>query len=153
MHKMIDTTSSGAGDSQPQISPRESFQQERDEELGRWRWPEKPDYVVYPRPDGQRVMRESDGDSAFIGTYGAPTNNYFSMAAFAYRSEFKPWFNAKPGEAWELTANGDTGPFLVVTQHSRGGGTVFVATNGTQFEITDAEQITAGHRIWPEATS
>lgn len=27
---------------------REFFQHERDEELGRWRWPENPDYVVYP---------------------------------------------------------------------------------------------------------
>lgn len=39
---------------------REFFQNERDEELGRWRWPENPAWVVYPDGDGVIVLNETD---------------------------------------------------------------------------------------------
>ena len=41
---------------------REFFQKENDDRLGRWRWPENPDYVVYPQEDGGVwVLSESTG--------------------------------------------------------------------------------------------
>ena len=41
---------------------REYFQAERDEELGRWRDPEEPDYVAYPRPD----LDDGDGRCVLV---------------------------------------------------------------------------------------
>lgn len=41
----------------------EFFQGKRDEELGRWRWPENPDYVVYRADDydGFMILDEREG--------------------------------------------------------------------------------------------
>ncbi len=40
---------------------REFFQAERDEELGRWRWPDDPDFVVYAEDDGvHNVVNEKE---------------------------------------------------------------------------------------------
>lgn len=39
---------------------REFFQQEKDAELGRWRWSENPDYVVYLDNGAAVVVDESD---------------------------------------------------------------------------------------------
>ncbi|MCC4266279.1 hypothetical protein [Microbacterium schleiferi] len=45
---------------------REFFRAEEDERLGRWRYPENPDYVVYLRPDGQvMVLVESSGQTVY----------------------------------------------------------------------------------------
>lgn len=38
------------------LALREFFQHERDEELGRWRWPDNPDVVVYPGDDSEAVV-------------------------------------------------------------------------------------------------
>lgn len=45
---------------------REFFRAEEDERLGRWRWPENPDYVVYLLTDGQAmVLIESSGQIVY----------------------------------------------------------------------------------------
>lgn len=40
---------------------REFFRAEEDERLGRWRWPENPEYVVYRADDDARVLHEPSG--------------------------------------------------------------------------------------------
>ena len=42
---------------------REYFQAERDKELGRWRDPNNPNYVVYPRtgPEDRNILNEKEG--------------------------------------------------------------------------------------------
>ena len=78
-------------------------------------------------------------------TYVAAARAYFDA-----HPEPKPWHDAKPGEAWELTANGDTGPFITMLTPS--GAVHFIAGNGTKF-VAEASDITAGRRIWPEDAS
>src|SRR5690606_1284379 len=86
---------------------REFFQHVRDEELGRWRWPKDPDYVVYPTEDGFLVVRESVGLSEFRN--GLYVHDMEGEAARDYREahpERKPWEDAMHGEAWVITYNG-----------------------------------------------
>ena len=147
------------------VALREFFRHERDEELGRWRWTENPDFVVYPSrlyttpgdPDVVHVVNEANGQSHRVHR-DDPESLFgrFSDAGHAYFDAHpapKPWHDAKVNEAWELTANGDTGPFLVATAYPEHERLQFVASNGTRFEIDDGEQITAGRRIWPEVSS
>lgn len=133
---------------------REFFQHERDEELGRWRWPENPDYVVYPGEEGDvLVYDETELDapryfaresSAFPGNFGAAARAYFDA-----HPEPKPWHDAKPGEVWVITTSGRSGsderPYTVTRY-----GTFDEPT--FEHSITD-ESITAGRRIWPEGVS
>lgn len=64
---------------------------------------------------------------------------------FAAHPEPKPWHEAKPGEVWELTHDGNLGAW-----HVNGGGKEFFAP-GALLDI-DNEDITAGRRIWPEVS-
>lgn len=130
---------------------REFFQHERDQELGRWRWPENPEYVVY-RASGSRavVIKELTGESRAINTLGTvkglalPVNDLFERAATAWRNvSRKPWHDAKPGEVWALTVDGKETAF---TLH----GDLFRTGALWDIEQTD-RHITAGRRIWPEA--
>ncbi len=146
---------------------REFFRAEEDKRLGRWRWPETPDYVVYP--DSARkyitqpaviVVNETDGATSYCGRTGmyqasgaGAEDELIEAAARAYfdaHPEQKPWHNADVDEAWELTANGDTGPF--VTKLTPSGAVHFLAGNGTTF-IVESPEITAGRRIYPEVAS
>ena len=134
---------------------REYFQAERDEELGRWRDPEEPDYVAYPRPDLDDgdgrcvlVLDELSGatrtDWEQIALPG-PADRYFTAHPLP-EPEPKPWLEAEHEEIWVITANGDTGPALATTSHRRGTNLAFQTANGT---LLDATEIT-GRSIWPE---
>lgn len=134
---------------------RELFQHERDTELGRWRWPENPDYVVYPRPDGYvRVVCEVDGtsDSFLRQDTVNPSTLIPVMVARAYfeaHPEPKPWHDAKPGEVWALTTDAESGEHAWgVDPDYRGGRFVYIG--GLSNLPTDHPDITAGRRIWPE---
>ena len=63
----------------------EYFRAKEDARLGRWRWPENPDYVVYrtDHADSVRVFRESDGIARHYNrTYVA--SGPFDMAGRGY---------------------------------------------------------------------
>lgn len=138
---------------------REFFQAERDEELGRWRWPENPEYVVIegPRSDyrNQRtvvVVNERTLDRWWLneGVMSAredrPENRHAARAFFEAHPEPKPWHDAKPGEVWELTFS-----------EAGGGGAVALIFHKGKFRNPqyvsrvplDDPTITAGRRIWP----
>lgn len=123
----------------------EFFQAKRDAELGRWRWPENPDYVVYPRSDGVvLVLFERNSEGGILYRRGDPVHDMESEAARAYfgsHHEPKPWHSAKQPEVWVLThVKGETGAFIV---------------DGNRFESgpwslpLDSASITEGRRIWP----
>lgn len=137
---------------------REFFMHERDQELGRWRWPENPDYVVYrkaasasePHP-GVRVVHEATGRSRDIGVEVNnacdPTVSMFGRAARAYfaaHPEKKPWHDAKPGEVWVLTLDGKDVAALYLGEscwkYGPEGLTVY----------SPGSRITGARRIWPE---
>ena len=97
---------------------REFFQRERDEELGRWRWPENPDYVVQPDANDPRlvtVMRESVArirkirrnrdavSSDFHERFGECAEAYFEA-----HPERKPWEDATYKDVWVWTTADNT---------------------------------------------
>jgi hypothetical protein len=41
------------------------FEARKDDTLGRWRWPEHPEFVVYERAEGVLVLDETTGDNWF----------------------------------------------------------------------------------------
>ena len=111
---------------------REYFRHERDTELGRTRWPEDPDYVIYRDPD------HDDEDGRCVEVLHEPTAytetvwerrtgkrwdekpiRTIDMAARWYFTEGpgkepeRPWENAKADEVWRITVEGGDGTFLV----------------------------------------
>ena len=162
--------SSGPGDRIVYLWPaetaalREFFAHERDVELGRWRWPENPDYVVYPprpgvygRGRGVQVLNEKVGrfadcwetpgvnSPADAGAYAA------SRAYFAAHPEPKPWHGAKPGEVWVVSAYEE--PIVMTVFESDFGGLRFRQNDrdGTTWAI-DTPVITSARRIFPEVS-
>lgn len=127
---------------------REYFRDERDQELGRWRWAENPDYVVYPHPDGDfaRVVSEVSGDSNGIYRDAERhTGSNFERAAVAYfaaHPEPKPWHDAKPGEVWHVETDYRTGNAWVLDSGA------FMFDNEAWAE---PEFIRTARRIWPES--
>lgn len=144
---------------------REFFQHERDELLGRWRAEPGSDHVVYRVPDlndsdGQyiRVVDEREGVvfgmwEEALGAVGAPDE--FKATARAYfdaHPEPKPWHDAKPGEVWLVTKDDTEGEFAAVVSDPVVTGRTSFDAAAISFPVNDL-RITAGRRIWPEATS
>lgn len=110
------------------VALTEAYRTGEDMSLGRWRWPENPDYVVYPQPSSaQRDVFGSDidlvitrGVDGLAKGYvraddqgGPPAAHRYEhiLAARAYfdaHPEIKPWHAAAPGEVWEITRAGFT---------------------------------------------
>ena len=134
---------------------RAHLQAARDEQLGRWRDPENPDYICYPvagDPDDIWVVYEGSGlaymrerNQAFYA------GNKFSEVARRYfqaHPKPKPWDTAQPDEVWALTINndreevfrcGERGLYQLKTGNSLG-----------SLLSCSHNKITAGRRVWPE---
>ena len=143
---------------------REFFRAEEDERLRRWRFPEDPDFVVYaawtadpPRRGvrGVTVLSESiphryavweDNIDTLYGTsVDEDARKRARDAARAYfeaHPEPKPWHEAKEGEVWVITYKGEEYPAIFQAGMFRDHGGSW-----------DPDRITAGRRIYPEATS
>lgn len=98
---------------------RDLFAGERDHELRRWRDPEASYMVCYPwfsDPDMVTVLRESDGytdDQRRQNTLrrsdtGSTADRYFAA------HPVKAWLDAKPGEVWGVTLNGQPAELALV---------------------------------------
>lgn len=151
------------------MDAEEFFQAKGDAELSRWRYPLEPDYVVYPNPDeafermfGPNldlvVLRESDGmTKGYVRAedQGGPPMDHrvgHILAARAYfeaHPERKPWEDAKPGEAWEITYTALTSPQVTKVAIRTDRNTW--KTDVLEMEFNHA--ITAARRIWPEDAS
>jgi len=131
------------------LALREFFLHERDTELGRWRWPEDRNYVVYFRSHGERFVHVYHEPSTGLHTEYRDEENDTSLgysdaaqAYFAAHPVSKPWHDAKPGEAWVISYGGEE--HAVISD-----GAYFLRQGGSEQEITDS-RITGGRRIWPE---
>lgn len=136
---------------------REFFRAEEDERLGRWRWPDNPEYVVYARDSvegsrgrGFRVMDEASGDTwSYDETGLRDCRGEAWEAARAYfdaHPEPKPWHDAEEGDIWvlDLAASGES-PWHVVGQRFEN------VQNGAARPLND-KSFRAGYRIYPEAS-
>lgn len=137
---------------------REFFQAERDEELGRWRWPENPDYVVYAPVDYSNYVRVLDERSAILEVIHREhlkgRGSLVAQAARAYfeaHPERKPWEDAKHGEVWLLTIDGAESAFYPSKSLSRAF-TPVAPNTGTTAVPFDWPEITDARRIFPEAS-
>lgn len=128
---------------------REFFQAESDERLGRWRWPENPEYVVYPSGIAVRVLHERTGVQTYPVHRDAIAGSQPARAGLAYFDAHpsKAWRDAKPGEVWLLTIDGDETPAIRDVDED------FFSTK-TSYRVIrwNSDRITAGRRIWPEPT-
>lgn len=139
---------------------REYFQAEEDKRLGRWRWPENPDYVVYlVGEELVDVLREGTVSEITRGPgreqgisrqkaveWDRDYSQNFYGAARAYfdaHPEPKPWHDAKPGEVWLITTR-NVSDERAVQVH----GDQFHYNDGVEFPLT-YDAIESGRRIWP----
>ena len=134
------------------LALREYFQAEEDKKLGRWRWPENPDYVVYPagNPNVAVVRRESQWEQtmfSFESATGESDKHRAARAYFEAHSEPKPWEEAKNGELWMLTLDGEEVGSLVDY------GEFYVPGESITIGSDEMKRITAGEKIYPKETS
>lgn len=133
----------------------EYFLAKRDKELGRWRWPENPNWLVYwNEEDSNEVIVFDESDPAEGGvriTRGEDRDwPHFQPAAQAYfaaHPEPRPWLDAKPGEVWifEWTL-GSKQPALILNN-----GKFVLRDNdysGKEYSLEEPA-VKAGHRIYP----
>lgn len=138
---------------------REFFRAERDEELGRWRYPEDHEWIVYPDGEDQLGNRhvitfwEKNGrrDSIYEDAIPGTLWGIVARAYFEAHPERKPWEDAKPGEVWALTVDGVESAFYPSKSMERIFTPVAPSTGnpGTPF---DWPEITDGRRVYPEAS-
>lgn len=135
---------------------REFFRAEEDERLGRWRWPENPDYVVYTEVDLICITDERTGRGNVLGrrwyeehkigllAKEAPGVYAAAGAYFDAHPEPKPWHAAKPGEVWVIVTR-NVGEERAVQVH----GDQFHYNDGIEYPLT-YDAIESARRIWPE---
>ena len=150
------------------MDAEEFFQAKRDADLGRWRWPENPDYVVYRGRDDDDtvvVIDERNGSNAVYdrGDSDSEFERWKSHhdAAFAYfeaHPERKPWHAPDAGDHWALhiahgmALSGDEHLYKYTRWGSQGRWGFVPTDGGSVLDPTDPT-ITAGRRIWPEDAS
>ncbi|MCE0510875.1 hypothetical protein LVJ59_17650 [Microbacterium sp. KKR3/1] len=136
---------------------REFFKHERDEELGRWRWPENPDYVVMDRGVGfvailhEPTMGTTTWERSWRDARSTPDEA--GLAYFDAHPERKPWHEAKPGEVWALTTNQHAEEWAAKVSTDQEGVLIFeLILSEMKFRIDD-ELFISGRKIWPEDAS
>lgn len=132
----------------------EFFLVKRDKELGRWRDPEDPNFVVYrdkfhDDEEGRCILTVDERDGNMYHSWSKESiitpvaERYFDA-----HPEPKPWHDAKVGEVWVLTQGKDneTRPWIYKQEE------YWLSSDGVWALVTDDEinAITAGRRIWPE---
>ena len=136
---------------------REYFQAKRDEELGRWRDPEYPDYVVYKSHifgEGTvPVTPDNTYKESYIYSFEEATrkanNNIPARVALNYLAAHpkpapKSWHNVDKYEVWELKIDHDSDYLIGV---STGEGIFF---NPAMQEYIDQSEVIDARRIHPK---
>lgn len=132
----------------------ETLDAERDEELGRWRWPFCSTLMVYrdESPDDVMVVDEVRPDEPHrFSRYSVSFDGPFGGAARAYFEAHpgrKPWEDAQEGEVWIVTPSkaftlGEQINYPAIFQAG-----MFRDHGGSW----GPEDLTAARRIWPEVS-
>lgn len=111
----------------------EYFEARKDDELGRWRWPEDRKFVVYGRDDGgARVVDESTGDNWFYRREDAVHvgDPFYAASAYWEAHPVLPWASAQPGDIWVLRLKDETLPDVPATPAASGRFVVIGQDNG-----------------------
>ena len=137
-------------------------QAKRDIVLGRWRWPENPDYVVYRGRDDDDtvvVIDERNGSNAVYDRGDSDSeferwksHHEAARAYFEAHPERKPWHDAEVGEVWLLTKDGTEGEFAAVVSDPAITFAKSFDAAAFAFHLDDSG-IRSGRRIWPEDAS
>lgn len=129
----------------------EYYRAKEDERLGRWRWPEYPEYVVYAPRDFTHYVRVLDESGAVWDVvYREGVEDRGSLTAQAAHAYFdahpepKPWHDAKPGEVWLLTFREGT---LHEGSYVSGDWSFIAADHAVPH---DDPRITSARKIWPQ---
>ena len=142
---------------------RAFFQAERDEQLGWWRDPEEPDWVVCPHERNANaviVYNERTRFTCFSQRRAAETSsgNYSSVkvaqryfAAHPDGEPHKPWHDAKAGEYWLVTLKG-ADP-IPTTVGNYGENLYFTIDDDNYYCPTDDHRIRNAVRLTPEETT
>lgn len=138
-----------------EVALREFFRHERDEELGRWRssihpsWTAVEDGRVYrfTNDDGKRGFDVHKEDRSYKGWLGELRE--VAKEFLGAHPASNPWHDAKPGEVWVLTVDGETYCWGVGDGPDLGR---FIYAGGTSNIPLGHPSITKGRRIWPEVS-
>lgn len=137
---------------------REFFVHERDQELGRWRWPDDTRYVVYSTadPDEFRVTDEHTGNRVLIRRSNLSpegSDKHFGGAARAYfaaHPEPKPWHGAVDGQLWLIRF--DDFPNTKVAALVKSGRFVYNDHCHEGVAELNDPTIVGAKRVWPEVS-
>lgn len=138
----------------------EYFRAKQDEDLGRWRVPIDPQYVVYPQrdPDWVVVMDEATGNGSIPikRDRALRCGSAFQVAAHQYfeaHPKREPWHEAQTGEFWSITHTGQQETCRVDDVN---GVLRFVGVDGIGLSVSmpvTHHSITAGRRMVAEVAA
>ncbi|SDR71197.1 hypothetical protein SAMN04489809_3471 [Microbacterium paraoxydans] len=136
----------------PEMVPdaEEFFAARKDEELGRWRWPEDRKFVVYGRDDGgARVVDETTGDNWFYRREDVvhASDPFWAACAFWEAHPALPWAGARPGDIWVLTLNDISLPD-VPAMPTTGGRFVVIGEDNGRPAFVDFSDIADARCVW-----
>lgn len=144
------------------VALREFLQHESDEEIGRWRWSENPEWVAIEgeRQDhGRTVVLVNErtlerywlNDRVMDAAPDASIDKRAARAYFDARPERKPWMEAQLGDVWVISVEGEEN--IVVHAVAALFGAVEFATVGGKRVNMNNSDFTGFRKIWPEDAS
>lgn len=139
------------------MDAEEFFQHQRDLELGRWRWPQNPDYVVMDAGLGfAKILHEPSMETTTWERGWRDTRSISDEAGVAYFEAHpqRPAAEAKIGEVWELTLDDGSEHTVFVHADRTMGGRDGVSSGGAYFDLDDGTGIVSARKVWgPEDAS
>lgn len=134
---------------------------ELDEHLGRWRWPEHPQFTVVEKREILWVTNEESVTVRSVPKNVAPQNERFGptshQAAYAFleaHGSTPEWHRARAGEIWAIRTDKECRYFnaYFAVDHGIDGLVLFVPVDRTNPTLDDIDsespEIVSAHRIW-----
>jgi hypothetical protein len=151
---------------------REFFRAEEDERLGRWRWPQNPEWLVKYIGDHTVVVVNEKNFWVHVGKQGEFNHFHFrdarshgdnlsdkaaaykraAWAFFAAHPDLcpQPWHDAQPGDVWVLDTRSDLGTdrrAWIISDRPEA-----FWSMGQGYMLARSTSIIDGKRIWPEVS-